>query len=46
LAIATTSWSVMTLKRHRAPFFLSLISEQYLALCRQKAGNDYFRMAR
>jgi hypothetical protein len=26
--------------------FLSLISEQYLALCRQKAGNDYFRMAR
>jgi hypothetical protein len=25
---------------------LSLISEQYLALCRQKAGNDYFRMVR
>jgi hypothetical protein len=36
----------MTLKRHRAQLLLSLISEQYLALCRQKAGNDYFRMVR
>jgi hypothetical protein len=36
----------MTLKRHRAPAFMSPISEQYLAVCREKAGNGYFRMAR
>ena len=36
----------MTLKLIAPQLLLSLISEQYLALCRQKAGNDYFRMVR
>jgi hypothetical protein len=30
----------------RSSFLSSLISEQCLAVCREKAGNGYFRMVR